>query len=532
MTVAIALRFPAGQYHATPWGRHVNEALPEWPPSPWRLLRAFVAVWKQRVPHLEHEAVASILQVLAVPPSFVLPPATLAHTRHFMPWDKTWIKDRENSRTKVFDTFVLLDKTAEVLVVWPDAELDRSQLLALNTLLHNFAYLGRAESWCVARLWDSTARLEINAWPEATQEQSEHMERVRLLCPDVQQAFLAPVRSSAGPKRRTKSKARKNEPPPMTPDWNLCLDTGYLHAAHWSDPPGSRWVSYLRPTNCFVRRPRVQVCSPYTFRPDTARFVLDSTVLPLVQDTLHVAELVRHTLMGIYRRQNATEDEPRPVSPVFSGKDSQGNRLTDNHSHAFFLPTDEDGDGRLDHITVYAAGGFGPKEVKALDALRRIIRRDEGPQLNLLLLALGRIDELVCGPLARARTWISATPFLSTRYPKTRGTKRDAPDVLASPDSFVRHVLLEEIARLRARRPEVPEPVVVQPLTGHRIGSRRLRPIQFKRTRMRKPGDTGVSRMTGAFRLVFPSPVRGPICLGHSCHFGLGLFMPDPEDRS
>ena len=39
----LQLRFPGGRYHATPWGHHVNEGLIEWPPSPWRLLRALIA---------------------------------------------------------------------------------------------------------------------------------------------------------------------------------------------------------------------------------------------------------------------------------------------------------------------------------------------------------------------------------------------------------------------------------------------------------------------------------------------------------
>jgi CRISPR-associated protein Csb2 len=38
------LRFPGGRYHATPWGTHVNEGQIEWPPSPWRLARALLAV--------------------------------------------------------------------------------------------------------------------------------------------------------------------------------------------------------------------------------------------------------------------------------------------------------------------------------------------------------------------------------------------------------------------------------------------------------------------------------------------------------
>ena len=39
----LLLRFPGRRYHATPWGHHVNEGLIEWPPSPWRLLRALLA---------------------------------------------------------------------------------------------------------------------------------------------------------------------------------------------------------------------------------------------------------------------------------------------------------------------------------------------------------------------------------------------------------------------------------------------------------------------------------------------------------
>jgi CRISPR-associated protein Csb2 len=41
--IALCLCFPAGRYHATPWGRHVNEAALAWPPEPVRILRALIA---------------------------------------------------------------------------------------------------------------------------------------------------------------------------------------------------------------------------------------------------------------------------------------------------------------------------------------------------------------------------------------------------------------------------------------------------------------------------------------------------------
>ena len=47
--------FPAGRYHSTPWGRNINEGVPEWPPSPYRLARALIDVWKRKLPDLPEE---------------------------------------------------------------------------------------------------------------------------------------------------------------------------------------------------------------------------------------------------------------------------------------------------------------------------------------------------------------------------------------------------------------------------------------------------------------------------------------------
>src|SRR5438876_8865948 len=87
MALAITISFPAGRFHATPWGHHVNEGLPEWPPSPWRLLRAIAATWKRKLaddPSVS-AAMPALLSRLADPPIFHLPPATVGHTRHYMP---------------------------------------------------------------------------------------------------------------------------------------------------------------------------------------------------------------------------------------------------------------------------------------------------------------------------------------------------------------------------------------------------------------------------------------------------------------
>jgi CRISPR-associated protein Csb2 len=59
-----------------------------------------------------------------------------------------------------------------------------------------------------------------------------------------------------------------------------------------------------------------------------------------------------------------------------------------------------------------------------------------------------------------------------------------------------------------------------------RVGER-WRPIQFKQYRGKRSDDGG-QRLAGAFRIRFDRRVTGPIALGHSSHFGMGLFMPKP----
>ena len=58
-----------------------------------------------------------------------------------------------------------------------------------------------------------------------------------------------------------------------------------------------------------------------------------------------------------------------------------------------------------------------------------------------------------------------------------------------------------------------------------RLGTRGHRPIEFQRFRQ-KHGDDGGKRLCGAFSITFPREIPGPIALGHSSHFGMGLCFP------
>ena len=490
MSISIALSFPSGRFHATAWGRHVNEAAPDWPPAPWRLLRTFVAVWKRTLAgdHLVNQHLPSALAKLTAPPLYKLPPATLAHTRHYL------TQKVKGDADLVFDGFVAVSPAAEVGVLWPEAQLSPDEQEALGRVLAHLSYLGRAEGWCAARLcdWDALPG-EPCAWVDADTGQihgptASRTESVRLLCLDPQSWNTWGYRS----------KARRPDPP-----WNLLAETADMHAERWSDPPGSRWVTYLRPADALTPPPPVRKRAlRQVAHPRLLRFALDGPVLPRVTETVYVAELARRRVQGIFGRLFEGA-----ASPLFSGKRSDGTPLAE-HLHAFFLPIDEDSDGKLDHLILYAADGFGSREQRALDVWRKT-RGPAGIELNVVWLG---VEE----NLPAARRWRSATPFVPTRHYKERGAKRDR---------FPRQQLAEMNLREELARRGLPAPIRVEEVAELRLQGRPLAWRHFRQWRVLGEGRRGNDFGRG-FEIECPEPVSGPLALGYACHFGLGLFVP------
>ncbi|NIP67097.1 type I-U CRISPR-associated protein Cas5/Cas6, partial [Candidatus Bathyarchaeota archaeon] len=385
--IAASFRFPAGRYHATPWGQHVNEGVPEWPPSPWRILRALVSSWKRTMPEVKEKKIQEILSQLCSAPLFHLPRATVSHTRHYMPWDKRWRKKRDASRTLVFNTFVAISKEDPVVVYWPEADLDEKQKETLDSLLRNLHYLGRSESWCIAQLVNSPNLDKVNAQPVNGKTQAPK---------DSDIAYVLT------PKENLDMTHRLDRHHPL-----LVRTTILREEMKRVDPPGSRWIRYSRPENCF--EPEFQAVTPKTVgvRVNVVRYLIDGKVLPPVTDALPLGRLSRAVAMSVY----GGSDDKR--STVLSGKDEDGNPLK-GHIHAFYLPSDEDGDDRLDHITLYSSMGFEPEHQNALGRLTTLYGRRGKPDLELMLLGMtvhpdGTPENPVTG---KSREWHSFTPYL------------------------------------------------------------------------------------------------------------------------
>jgi len=475
--VTIAIAFTAGRYSATPWGRHVNEGAIEWPPSPWRFLRALVAVWKNTMPDLPHEQAAAVLAKLASPPQFALPPATTTHTRHYMPMTKS-------KPGLVFDASVVVDRRTPVVLCWPEVELAPAERALLTVLLGRLPYLGRAESWCAAVLQDdSNCPQRIDSYPLlAGQGVDGDVEVIDIL------TALAPLNV-----------------------YDLMATTDSLRASG-SDPrtpPGAHWQRYARPRGCFS--PSVAERRQSATVATVARYRLVGPVTPTVFRTLAVAEAMRRAAMSMYGRRNGDS-----TSRLLSGKAVDGAPLT-GHQHASYLPVDEDGDGRLDHLIVWAPGGLNELDQDALGSLETL-RVGRELVLKLVLTYLGGEREMQRSRLfGCSRIWMSLTPFMLSRHPKTHknhsprlrldGTQIDSPE-----DQIRRELSLRGL----------PAPQSIERILHGSAGTRRLSWQDFQRWCLigSPPADT-----TGfGYAVAFEDEIEGPLLLGYGSHFGLGIF--------
>jgi len=532
--VAIEMRFTAGRFHATPWRRHVNEGAVEWPPAPWRFLRALLAVWHRKCPDIPEDTVRGLVGSLADHlPHYRLPPATVGHTRHYLRRYKPGDSDM------VFDTFVCIDPEAPVVVCWPDLELPAEQGAALRELVRAMAYFGRAEGWVEARVnpdWSG----EANCAPVNGQaELPADAERVDVFAaqpaeeyaawrgPAVEEALdtaLAEKRSESDkdPEDVSLTKREREKCVAAFPEdlfAALHAVTTDLRKQGWSRPPGSRRVPYLLPARALEARPRV--ARPVTRRrPTVARFALAGSVLPRITDTVYLAETMRQALMS--RSDGA---------PVFAGRDDDGEPLEGNR-HAWVLPADDDDDGKLDHITVYCREGFDADAQRALSGVRRLWQPSGRPDIHLVLMGLGE-PELYGGfdarqgqtpQLASSRVWVSRTPFVLYRYPRLR---KDGTPRLREDGSW--HDGPREQVALSLGRHGFPEPPAIEPVDGIEVAGRPLRWLQFARAR-REGQQPPVNARGYGFRLTFRDEVAGPIALGYACHFGLGQFIACPDE--
>ena len=519
--IAIAFRFPAGRYHATPWGHQVNEGLVEWPPCPWRLVRALIAAGYSRCGWLTVPSVAESLigKLSSALPSYSLPKASMAHSRHYMPI-------AGGKTTLVLDTWLTVH--GELVIHWP-IELTEEEQELLTLLVTSLSYLGRSESWIVGRVINRESILSTpNCAPHKTGDAAAPGELVDLLAP-MPESEYAIWRGQQIPEMPTgKLTARQKKdiekaaaPYPENVLSSLQWDTAEWKGFGWSQPPGSRWIQYRRPVNNATSTRAIRVKRQRPVKVDVVLLALGTasgnhSALPDIARTLPQAELLHQSIVS------CSDPEKQGIAPpVLTGHDHKHRPLS-GHRHAHIIPIDIDEDGHLDHVLLWAPMGFDPD---ALSAIRRVRRTWAKGVKNDLFVGIagygnreqfqGHLDELeqIAG---KGRVWTTLSPFVPPRFVKKKGANTIEGQILAELKSRnLPDVLDIEIKRI--------------PDVGDVDDIHRTRFRHFLRRRSRggcePPQDMGVY-----VRLLFERPVRGPICLGYGSHFGLGLFASKEEE--
>jgi CRISPR-associated protein Csb2 len=549
---ALEFRFPAGRYHATPWGRNVNEADVAWPPEPWRLLRALIAAWWRKGDRARwsEDDLARLIDTLAETlPEYTLPEGTIhAHSRHYMPiggFDKG-----RSKTTLVFDAFIRLPEGSTLVAAWPKVTLEARAFAFASHLARSVGYLGRAESWteCAALAeWDR----QDNCRPL---DGSTGGDPVRLLAPLTPDAYSAErqrimddlkraiVAASARPPtqatiekrldKELRSKGRKAHTLPERLVDALSLDTADYQDRKWSRPPAAREVVYTRSPEAAPGvvarshgRPRVSPTGRAL--PSVARYLLAGRPLPRIEDTVRIGELMRRAALaqfGWLCDQTSGRRIPRAPCEV-SGRDDDGRPLKHpSHTHAFWLPEDADGDGWIDHVSVFIAGGMNDRVLRALDRITRLwLAPKQRPvedvaesgsvrEWRLALEGFGKPADFAgaAGIFATSRKWRSVSPFLASGHLKASGYPG-------------------EVHRLLRRRGRNAPDIEVGELETIDVGGAPRRATHFHRFRSR--GREAQPDTAGALlEIVLPEAIEGPLAIGYGSHFGLGLFAAEEGD--
>ncbi len=548
---ALAFRFPAGRYHATPWGRNVNEADVAWPPEPWRLLRALIAAWwrKGDWARWSEDDLARLIDTLAETlPVYSLPAGAVhAHTRHYMP---TGTLDKGRPKTTlVFDAFVRLPRGSTLVAAWPRVTLEEEAFAFAADLARAVGYLGRAESWTECEALTQWAG-DANCRPL---DGAPDRDPVRLLAPHTPDAYAAerqrimndmrrqmlaapgrPTEHAVGKQldKALRSKGRKAHTLPERLVDALALDTADYQDRGWSRPPAAREVVYARAPDAapgVVARPagRRPVRTERDL-PTVARFLLAGRPPPRIEDAVRIGELMRRAALAQFGwRRDEAAGCSIPLAPwEISGRDARGKPLQDpSHRHAFWLPEDADGDGWIDHVSVFIAGGMNREVQTKLDRITRLwlapkqrseeVDAEPGAvkEWRLALEGFGRPADFAGGAriFGTSRRWRSVTPFLASGHLKAAGYPG-------------------EVRRLLKRRGLDAANVEVEPRKTIDVGGTPRRAIHFHRFRSR--GREVQPDAAGALLdITLPEAIEGPMAIGYGSHFGLGLFAAEHDHK-
>lgn len=383
----------------------------------------------------------------------------------------------------MLDAFVLMDIGANLHIMIDGVVLTSRQVDVLRMLLDSVRYLGRAESECTARLYTDAEcspvkpnciRLDdcADGLPAGWKIVNVLIPARDVTLPDLQRtpAYIRSHDKTIWPHGATRVK--------------YALDAGSQHA-YGRQPP--------------QKRPKTT----------TVMYAIAGSVTPLITDTITIADAFKRAVMSAHGARGNRLSTTLSGMTVEHGAYNSGSSVSrGNHAHAYFLPTDENDDRRLDRLTVFSRVPFMPDELAAL-AYVRFIRPHGRAPLKLIPVYRGNASDAGISILGVSRTWESVTPFVPNLHSKIRGPKNNRYLTDGPKDQITNEARKRGLPSMRR---------VV--LSNEKIHG--FHPAKFAKNRKRGLAGFGSHRAL----VEFERPVLGPVSFGHGSHFGLGLFRP------
>ena len=489
--VVIEVELLSGRYHAHLWGEsQFGMAGPEWPPSPWRLLRALASAWFTAKPHPSPEVDRdALLETLgrADPPEIWLPRASFHELRYYQPV----VRSGEGDRVLHHDFYAIPEGGRFWFRL--NVALTEVQRTLLDALLSRLRYFGRTESQARLRVVDRTEPPPAvrRVAPRSTLQLVDDVVYRPVLCtaPDFRASDLWAVRNGTNP----------------AGGYPLHLvDT--LLSKKMPLPCGARWVEYAVPGEILVHeiRPRAQPTEPDKHvGVAEIRFRLCRRIPIPLQLLIPIARAFRNTAVDRHKVLVGAH------SVTLTGREADGS-IARGHRHAYYLP-------RLSRrwvietlIVRVPTGCLTSAELNALLSVDHI--RVDGSPYPITV-----IPEEIVTEFTRpdgATRWVSMTPFLAPLRLSSQGHGTNVEEQLA----------------VCAERLGVGRPVSVRKSNGPG-GLGRVSSLLAHEYFNNDCGPSGrrykfTRRLGFWLELTFDEPVVLDIPLGADAHFGAGQFKP------
>jgi CRISPR-associated protein Csb2 len=402
--------------------------------------------------------------------------------------DKTkgepWL--RRAQTTLAVDSFVIMPANSAVLWIWHNLNFDGAskELSLLDQLLHRVTYFGRAESLSLMRRASRDENVAANC---ELQPESTYKSPSPVLISDPSQPLDIKVLLAHSDDRAIRSRRI----PPGTTWW---------HAPHPKASP-------ITPDRYVRNREPVSIM----------QFALGGRVLPKQESWIRVTERFRGTALDSLAKilMNRSDAKFRDLPPerqaqfsLLTGKTSPDQALTGHHLHlrVWLVPDDS---GLPSRLVCYRSVPFEPIEQEAfLAASERTLNWQYGnPDWTIRVVPLPTGTALPLNCLGTSSGWETITPYVPARHVLGRnGKPRTGYSIEAQ--------LQDDLGSIR-----LPKATVIVDETSRRW-------VKVHRPHRLREGQTNDLKLGYKIRLQFSSAVTGPISLGHSSHFGLGLFAP------